>query len=161
MWIQSRPLQWCPHRKQHQPRRWHHGAHYWRLLSIIRHLPREWWLQLVFLHASSRALLSASSVTVALKEQCYYCAIIIPQINYYVMIILIIVTVTCYEKIDHLQFFIKTEFLAWIAIDSSMCAESKFNGASFMKKYWSQAELWPFLCSWVDTFVFQKMHIFN
>ena len=39
--------------------------------------------------------------------------------------------VTCYGKIDHLQFFIKTEFLAWI--DSPMCAES--NGASFMKKY--------------------------
>ena len=38
---------------------------------------------------------------------------------------------TCYGKIDHLQFFIKTEFLAWIG--SSVCAES--NGASFMKKY--------------------------
>ena len=40
-------------------------------------------------------------------------------------------TKTCYGKIDHLQFFIKTEFLAWI--DSPMCAES--NSASFMKKY--------------------------
>ena len=38
---------------------------------------------------------------------------------------------TCYGKIDHLQFLIKTEFLAWN--DSSVCAES--NGASFMKKY--------------------------
>ena len=37
--------------------------------------------------------------------------------------------VTCYGKIDNLQFFIKTEFLAWI--DSPVCAES--NGASFMK----------------------------
>ena len=41
------------------------------------------------------------------------------------------VIVTYYEKIDHLQFSIKTEFLAWI--DSPMCAESY--GASFMKKY--------------------------
>ena len=39
--------------------------------------------------------------------------------------------VTCYEKRDHLGYFIKIEFLAWI--DSSMCAES--NGAIFMKKY--------------------------
>ena len=40
---------------------------------------------------------------------------------------------TCYGKIDHLQFFIKTdhEVLAWI--DSPMCAES--NGASFMKNF--------------------------
>ena len=37
--------------------------------------------------------------------------------------------VTCYGKIDHLQFFIKTEFLAWN--DSPTYAES--NGASFMK----------------------------
>ena len=43
----------------------------------------------------------------------------------------VVIIVTCYEKIDHLQFFIKNEFLAWI--DSPMCAES--NGASFMKKY--------------------------
>ena len=38
---------------------------------------------------------------------------------------------TCYGKFDHLQFFRKTEFLAWI--DSSVCVES--NGASFIKKY--------------------------
>ena len=54
--------------------------------------------------------------------------------------------------IDHLQYFIKTEFLPWN--DSSVCAES--NGASFMKKYRSQVELRPFLCSWVDAFVFRK-----
>ena len=51
--------------------------------------------------------------------------------------------------------FIKIEFLA--RIDSSMCAES--NGASFMGKYWSQMEIWPFLYTQVD--VFQKMHIFK
>ena len=45
--------------------------------------------------------------------------------------------VTCYEKRDHSGYFIKIEFLAWI--DSSMFAES--NGADFMKKYLSQAEV--------------------
>ena len=39
--------------------------------------------------------------------------------------------VTGYEKRDHLGFFIKNEFLAWI--DSSMCAA--YNGASSKKKY--------------------------
>ena len=43
------------------------------------------------------------------------------------------VNVTCYGKIDHLQFFIKTEFLPWI--DSPMCAES--SGASFISHKWS------------------------
>ena len=61
---------------------------------------------------------------------------------------------TCYEKRDHWGFSIKIEFLAWI-----MCAE--YNSASFMKKYWSQAELWLFLCTRVDIFVFQKIGIFN
>ena len=37
-------------------------------------------------------------------------------------------------------------------IDSSMYAES--NGASFMKKYWSQVELWPFLYTQVDIFIY-------
>ena len=42
--------------------------------------------------------------------------------------------VTCYEKIDHLKFFIKTEFSAWYGLIAiPMCAES--SGASFMKKY--------------------------
>jgi hypothetical protein len=45
--------------------------------------------------------------------------------------------VTCYEKIDHLQLFIKIELLAWI--ECSVHPES--NGASFMKKYQSQVEL--------------------
>ena len=65
--------------------------------------------------------------------------------------------VTCSEKRDHSGYFIKIEFLAWI--DSFVCAES--NGASFMKKYQSQVELWPFLHTQVDIFVFRKMHIFN
>ena len=29
------------------------------------------------------------------------------------------------------------------------------------KKYWSQVKLWPFLCSWVDTFVFREICIFS
>ena len=41
------------------------------------------------------------------------------------------IIVICYEKTDHLGYFIKIEFCAWID-DSSMCAES--NGASFTKK---------------------------
>ena len=36
---------------------------------------------------------------------------------------------TCSEKRDHLGYFIKIEFLAWI--DSSVCTES--NGVSFIK----------------------------
>ena len=36
--------------------------------------------------------------------------------------------VTCYEKRDHLGYYIKVEVLAWINICSSLCAES--NGAS-------------------------------
>ena len=44
-------------------------------------------------------------------------------------------------------------------MDSSICAESY--GASFMKKYWSQMEVWPFLYTQVDMFIFQKMRIFN
>ena len=67
------------------------------------------------------------------------------------------IIVTCSEKRDQSGYFIKIEFLAWI--DSFMCTES--NSASFMKKYWSQVELWPFLYTQLDIFVFWKMCIFN
>ena len=69
----------------------------------------------------------------------------------------ILQNVTCSEKRDHSGYYIKIEFLAWI--DSFMCAES--NGTSFMRKYRSQVELWPFLYMQVDIFVFRKMRIFN
>ena len=51
-----------------------------------------------------------------------------------------------------LEFFIKIKFLAWI--DSSVCTE--YNGASFKEKSRSQAELWLFLCTWVDIVVFRN-----
>ena len=56
---------------------------------------------------------------------------------------------------DHLGFFINIEFLAWV--DSPFSVE--YNGESFKSKYWSQAELWQFLCIRVHSFNFRKTSI--
>ena len=62
------------------------------------------------------------------------------------------IIVTCSEKRDLPQFLMNIEILAWI--DSSVYTE--YNGASSKEKYWSQAELWPFLYTRVDRVVFWK-----
>ena len=67
--------------------------------------------------------------------------------------IYILAKVTChnYEK-GQFGILLNIEFLAWV--DSPFCVE--YSGESFKGKYWSQAELWQFLCIQVHCFNFQK-----
>lgn len=54
-----------------------------------------------------------------------------------------LVYVTPYGKRDHSGFFVESAFLVWIVSATS----PEFNGASLKEKYYSEAELWLFICT--------------
>ena len=66
--------------------------------------------------------------------------------------------VTGYEKRDHWGFFKKIEF--WYGL-IALCVLNPMVRVSNKNIDHNCVELWPFLCTRVDTFVFRKTHIFN